>query len=175
MRLQQKIVVAPNIVYNQIPQTKRERLTMEHRYKLIPNTGDSHVFEKVTRIKRPTFLRYVDKMELGDLEEQLGFSSHHTLGETITKNSNVSYYKAVYKNGETRKNAVIMSYKGENFVFLSTKRIKGSAPSKPETEDNLSEKEIIDSIVSTMESWDKEKLNAYFSQFKKQYMGTNND
>lgn len=52
------------------------------------------VLEFSTEITRGTFKRYVCDSSLGDLEENLGFSSHHKIGKTMRSEPGVKYFKS---------------------------------------------------------------------------------
>lgn len=140
---------------------------MSKNYKLIKEPNDGCV-QKIKRITRPTFLRYVDKMDLGDVEESLGYSAHHKIGETITKNAKVTYFKAVLVDDTdgVRKNMVFMIVDGQSFYFSSQKRIKSTTKGTERDLDALSESEIISLITEEMVKWDKEKLKSHFLSIK---------
>lgn len=88
---------------------------MNHIYKnlhkqhsLIGSIMEEHkddLTDSAIEITRGTFKRKVCSSSMGDLEEQLGFSSHHKLGKTMRSCPGVKYFKG--------------SLKGEFVLFFS--------------------------------------------------------
>ena len=46
------------------------------------------------QISRETFLKYVDRNELTDIETQLGYSQHHTQGLTMAADWHIEYFRS---------------------------------------------------------------------------------
>ena len=46
-------------------------------------------------ITRKTFLKHVDKMSLGDIEESLGYVAHPSMGLHMASDHHVTYYRGV--------------------------------------------------------------------------------
>ena len=64
-------------------------------------------------ISRSTFVKHVDKRELGDLEERLGYASHHSQGLMMSQDWGVSYYKSKLQG----KKVYFFVYSGIEYVF----------------------------------------------------------
>jgi hypothetical protein len=64
-------------------------------------------------ITRRTFLKYANREQLGDLELQLGYEQHHSIGLTMAQDWHVSYFKS-----KLHDNLVYgFRYKGSEYVF----------------------------------------------------------
>ena len=98
---------------------------MKNKYELTKVTNEEMENTKLlTTISRGTFLRHTHKQQLGDLEEQLGFSQHHALGKTIASASNVSYHKAKVNT----RLAYVLKLNEEHFFFLKRLNTDNSTP-----------------------------------------------
>ena len=65
-------------------------------------------------ITRKTFLRHVDREQMADLEESLGYASHPSAGLTMAADWHVTYHKGTYKG----RRAYWLCWSHIEFVFI---------------------------------------------------------
>lgn len=56
------------------------------------------MIDRATIISRKTFLSKVDRKELLEIEQFLGYASHHSKGLTMAGDDHVSYYRSLLLN-----------------------------------------------------------------------------
>lgn len=67
------------------------------------NGGDIRAMvDSATSIERSTFLRYVDRDQLRELEKSLGYSVGHERGLHMSNDWAVSYHKSTYRGRPCR-------------------------------------------------------------------------
>jgi len=66
-------------------------------------------------ITRKTFLKYIDRKELQEIESQLGYSNHPKKGLTMASDWSVTYHKSKLKN----KRVYYFCYSAIEFVFTN--------------------------------------------------------
>lgn len=103
-----------NSLEDNFPPVKRRLLRYSSNCTQSRGSDIQDLEDNSREITRQTFLGYVDKLSLKELELSLGYAAHPKQGLTMAGDFHVRYYRGVFRG----KPSVWIDWSAINFIFL---------------------------------------------------------